>query len=221
MKKSSLLTWFTVFNFIGILAMVLFCLPSSVVFNINAKFEITEYITKWYNIVLPVLAIIACIIILGIDIKEQGNIRHVYRYLIAYVAVAVCSYYSWVLIGIQHFGGAIGDKITAPWTMIILFPIAYFMLANGVSLYDRMYKDKSLFKMDMTEANPMVWQKTHAMAGRMSIFTGLTLFVLAVLNEFIWHTLWIYLVAFLVWFVFGFIFILIYTRIIAREYEAE
>ena len=39
-KKSSLLTLFTVVNFIGILAMVIFVLPDQVVFNINAKFEI-------------------------------------------------------------------------------------------------------------------------------------------------------------------------------------
>lgn len=218
MKKSTLLTLFTVVNLICIIIATIF-LPELVVFNFNAKFQITEYIGKWYNIILPILSIISCGIIMIIDIKEQGTKKHVYRYLIAYVAVAVCSFYSWVLIGVQNTGGAIGDTMTAPWTIIILFPVAYFMLANGVSLRDRVFRDTSLFKMNITMANPMVWQKTHAMAGRMSILVGLALFVLAVLNELIWHTLWIYLIAFAVWFVFAFIYILFYAKIVSRDYE--
>ena len=218
MKKSTLLTLFSIVNLICVIIINLY-LPDMVVFNINAKFQITEYVGKWYNIIMPILAIISCGIIMLIDIKEDGTKKHVYRYLIAFVAVAVCVYYSWVLIGVQYIGGKIGDSITAPWTIIILFPIALFMLANGVSLRDRVFRDASLFKMDMTCNNPMVWKKTHVKAGRMSIFTGLVLCVLAVLNEIIWHTLWIYLVAFCVWFVFAFIYIFFYAKVISRNYE--
>ena len=133
----------------------------------------------------------------------------------------VCSYYSWVLIGVQNVGGAIGDKITAPWSIIILFPFAYFLLANGLSLRDRMFRDLSLFKFGWVSANPMVWQKTHALAGKMSVFVGLVLFVIAVLNDFKWHTNWIYLIAFAVWLVFAFIVVLIYSRVISRDFEQD
>ena len=218
MKKSTLLTLFTMLNLIGVIVFNLY-LPDMVVFNINAKFQITEFIGKWYNIILPILSIVACLIIMLIDVKEQGTKKHVYRYLIAYVAVSVCTYYTWVLLGVQYYGGAIGDVVTAPWTIIVLFPIALFMIANGVSLRYRMFRDASLFKMDMTSNHPIVWQKTHVQAGRMSIFTGLVFCVLAVLNISIWHTLWVYLVAFCVWFVFAFIYILFYAKVVSRNYE--
>ena len=208
MKKSKLLTMFMIVNLLCIIWATVY-LPDIVVFNINAKFQITEFVGKWYNIILPILAIISCSIIMFIDFKENGTRKHVYRYLIAYVAVAVCSYYSWVLIGVQFNGGLIGDAIKAPWTIIILFPIAYFMLANGISLRDRIFKDASLFKLKMTLSNPIVWQKTHTMAGRTSILTGLVFFVIAVCNELFWHTLWVYVVALAVWFVVAYLFVLL------------
>ena len=187
-------------------------MPSQVVFNFNAQFLITQLIGRWYDIILPTIAVIACFIILAVDVRENGNKKHVYRYLIAFVAVAVCSYFSWVLIGIQTAGGAVGDKITMPWTIVLMFPVAYFFLANGVSLRDRMFRESSLYGFSWVAENPLVWQKTHVFGGRMSIFTGLVLFVLAVWNDIRLHTLWVYLIAFGVWLLFSFICVFIYSR---------
>ena len=219
MKKSRLLTLFTIANFVATLCFIIFVLPDIVVFRFIAM-QATEFVGKWYNIILPSIATIACFTILIIDVREDGSKKHVFRYLIAYVAVSVCSYFTWAMMGIQiHLTHVTNNAITIPWTIIILFPIAYFMLANGAAEGDRKENEASIFKFSWVKSNYIVWQKTHSFAGKMSIFVGLILFVLAVLNETIYHTDWMYAIAMAVWFVFYFLFVVIYSRCIQGKYN--
>lgn len=220
MKKSRLLTLFTIANFISTLCFIIFVLPDVVVFRFNIDMVASEFVGKWYNIILPSIATVACFIILLIDVREDGAKKHVFRYLIAYVAVSVCSYFTWAMMGIQvHLTHVTNNAITIPWTIIILFPIAYFMLANGAAEGDRQQGEASLFGFSWVKSNYIVWQKTHKLAGRMSILVGLSLFVMAVLNETIFHSDWMYCIAILVWLVVYFLFVLIYSKCIEGKYN--
>ncbi|MBE5738326.1 MAG: SdpI family protein [Clostridiales bacterium] len=220
MKKSRLLSLFTIANFVATLCFIIFVLPDVVVFRFTSDLVASEFIGKWYNIILPSLATIACFIILIIDVREDGAKKHVFRYLIAYVAVAVCSYFTWAMMGIQvHLTHVTNNAITIPWTIIILFPIAYFMLANGAALGDKSDSEFSLFGFKWVKSNYIVWQKTHKFAGRMSILVGLCLLVMAVLNETIYHTDWMYGIAMLAWFVLYYLFVLIYSKCIEGKYN--
>ncbi len=218
MKKSRLLTLFTIANFAATLCFIIFLLPETVVFRITGGIA-TDFVGKWYNIILPSLATIACFIILLIDVREDGAKKHVFRYLIAYMSVAVCSYFTWVMMGIQlHYTHVNGGIITIPWTIIILFPIAYFMLATGAAAGDREMGEGSIFGFSWVKNNYVVWRKTHSFAGGMGIFVGLLLFVLAVLNEAIWHTDWTYAIAIGLWVVIFYFITFLYSRSMYRRY---
>lgn len=221
MKKSKLLTLFTLFNFLVVMIFIIYALPETVCFKFNlTTMTATNYVGKWYNIIFPSLAVITCLVILIIDIREDGSKKHVFRYLITFVAVCVCFYFSWCMMGIQiHLTHTGGDEITIPWSIITLFPIAYFLIANGVMEIERPYRESSIFAFSWVKSNVIVWTKTHKVGGKASIFVGFVIHALAILNETILHSEGVYVIAVaLILFVY-FLFTLAYSKIIEGKYN--
>lgn len=221
MKKSRLLTLFTLFNFLVVTIFIIYALPQSVCFKFNlTTMTATDFVGKWYNIIFPSLAIITCIVILIIDIKEDGTKQHTYRYLITFVAVCFCFYFTWSMMGIQiHLTHTGGDKITIPWSIITLFPIAYFMIANGVMEVERPFRESSIFGFNWVKSNLIVWTKTHRVGGKSSILVGFVIHALAVLNETVLHNEGVYVVVLALWFFVYFLFTLAYSKIIEGKYN--
>lgn len=221
MKKSRLLTLYTLFNFFVIMIFIICALPQSVCFKFNLTDMVaTDFVGKWYNIIMPSLALITCLIILIIDIREDGSKKHTFRYLITFVAVCVCFYFTWVMMGIQiHLTHKSTNEITLPWSIIILFPIAYFMIANGVMEIERPHGEASVFSFSWVKSNVIVWSKTHKLGGKLSIVTGFIIHALAVLNETNFHSGWVYVVAVLLWFVMYFMITYFYSKSLDRKYN--
>lgn len=221
MKKSRLLTLFTLTNFLAILFFIIYVLPETVVFRFSlTDMKAVGFVGKWYNIIMPSLAVITCIVILLIDIREDGTKKHVFRYIISYLAICVCFFFTWVMMGIQvHLTHVTDNSITIPWTIIILLPIAYFMFINGVAERSREHGESSIFGFAWVKSNLIVWQKTHKVAGVLSILVAISLCVIAVLNETIFHSDWCYVIAAGVWFVVYFVGTMAYSMAIEGKYN--
>jgi uncharacterized membrane protein len=101
---------------------------------------------------------------------------------------------------------------------MILFPIALFMLAEGYYTINKDMDDFSIFGLSWVKSSSLVWKRTHQTAGRSLIVTAITLIVLAILNELLWHTYWIYLVAILVWLIVYYLFTLLSARAYAKKH---
>ncbi len=221
MKKSKLLTLFTFFNFLVVMIFIIYALPETVCFKFNlTTMTATDYVGKWYNIIFPSLAVITCLTILIIDIREDGSKKHTFRYIITFVAVCVCFYFTWSMMGIQiHLTHTGGEEITIPWSIVTLFPIAYFLIANGVMEVERPFGESSIFGFNWVKSNAVVWTKTHRVGGRSSIFAGFVIHALAVLNETIFHNEGIYVVALIIVLFVYFLFTLAYSKAIEGKYN--
>lgn len=221
MKKSRLLTLFTLFNFFVIMIFIIYALPQSVCFKFSLTDMVaTDFVGKWYNIIMPSLALITCLIILIIDIREDGAKKHTYRYLITFIAVCFCFYFTWIMMGIQiHLTHKSTNELTLPLSIIILFPLAYFMIANGVMEIERPHGDTSIFGFNWVKSNVIVCTKTHKFGGRLSIVTGFVIHALAVLNETNLHSTWIYVIVVLIWVFMYFLSTLIYSKVIEKKYN--
>lgn len=219
MKTSRSIFIFTIINLIATIIFTKY-LPEQVIFGMTGNLYATEFIPKWYNLMIPIAQVIACGVIFAIDIFERGSKQHKYRYLTAYVAVSATTFLLWVLMFLQKDNFKIGTELNWPWTIIILFPIALFMLAEGFDEY--FYKpmtEKSIFGFSWVRANPIVWASTHKFSGTTCIISALLTFVISVLNELIWHTCWIYLVVVLIWLFVYYIATIIYSRSVAEKYR--
>lgn len=214
MRTSRSIFLLTVINFVLTFVFLKY-LPDQVLFGLTGNFYASEFVSKWTNIIIPSCQIIACGIIFLVDVFHR-DVPHKYRYLTAYVAFAFTTYAMWILMFMQMNNSEIGVPLDWPWTIIILFPIGLFLLAEGFDeIFYKPMSEFSIFGFSWVRKSPIVWEKTHKCSGTCCILTGLILIVLAVLNELIWHTLWIYLVALLVWLCLYILFTILYAYCIA------
>jgi len=218
MYRSRLLFSFSVINLIAVFVCIML-LPQFVAFKFDSNFIISELITRWYNIVIPALQVIACMIIMVIDFKENGEIAHIYRYIITYVAISVATYYTWIMLAIQFENLSIGDKVVLPISVLILVPIALFMVVYGYYQSAKKYNTKSIFGFKFVKENPIVWKKTHKVGGILSVISGMTIIVLSILNETIFKTWWIYIICLFVWLVIYYFFTFVYAYKESRFYR--
>lgn len=218
MKKSRLLYLFSLLNFVAIFIFILF-LPSNVIFKLNSDLTVLSYVGRWYNIILPSLQMIACFVILLIDMKERGKIAHRYRYLITYIAISIATYFSWIMLILQYKNIEIEGKVSLPVTTIILLFLSLVFFVFGYYEYNKEISQFSIFGFNSVKSNPLVWRKTHKFAGIMTSIIGIIFIVLAILNDLIFNSNWIYIIALTIWIVLYLLFTMIYTSIIAKRFK--
>lgn len=217
MKTSRMIFLFTVINLICTIIFIGY-LPDKVIFGLTGNFYASEFIDKWYNLMIPIAQVISCGIIFIIDLVHR-DVLHKYRYLTAYVAVVLTTVLMWVLMFLQIENYEIGVELNWPWTIIILFPIALFLFAEGFDeIYYKPMTEKSIFGFSWVKKSPIVWEKTHKFSGKVCILTGIVFIVLAVVNELKWHSYWVYLAAVLVWLCVYYLFTILYAYCMARNY---
>lgn len=218
MNRSRLLFSFSLINFIAVFICIFF-LNDIVVFKFNAYFQVDQLVSRWYDIILPALQLIAVIIIMTIDIREAGSIPHVYRYIVAYIAISVATFYTWIMIAIQFGNYEIGQTIKLPLTSVILIPIALFVLIYSYYQGTKPYKSFSMFGFSWVRDNPVVWQKTHYHAGRLGMISAMMLIILAIVNDIVYKSNWAYFIAFLILFMVYYFFTVIYSLAVKDRYN--
>lgn len=209
MRTSRNIFLFTILNLIATIVFI-FQLPENVVFGFLSNFYANQFINRWYDLMIPIAQIIAAFVIMMIDIYKP-NVPHKYRYVTSWVAISFTTFLMWFIMFIQYENLVIGKIVHWPLTVVILFPIALFMLADG---YVKLYKDIkefSLFGFKGVRNNPTAWNRVHSFAGKILMFIAIVFLALAVINEIIWQNNWIYLIAFVIWFVFYYLITTIYA----------
>ncbi len=209
MRTSRTIFLFSVLNLIAGIVFI-FQLPENVIFGFISNFYATELINRWYNLIIPIIQVICMLIIYLVDIYKP-DVPHKYRYLTSWVALSFTTFIMWCLMFFQYENLELGRITHWPMTVIILFPIALFMLAHGYSSISKNMSEFSFFGFKGVKNNEFAWKKVHNFAGSMGILVGVAMLVMAVLNELVWDTYWIYLVAFGVWFVFYFLLSTVYA----------
>ena len=217
MRKFRMILLFTIINLLLAIVFISF-LPDKVIFSFTSDFQASEYIGKWYNLIIPIIMVIVVGIIFIVDVFTPTAV-HRYRYLIAWVAVAFTTYIYWIMLFIQLHNFNIAETILFPLSLIILLPIALFLYAEGYFEYYKEYGTKSIFGFSWGRSNEDVWMLTHRVAGRLNYVVATMLILLAVCNELIWKTNWIYLIALLVWFVIYYLLTVIMSKVYARRYN--
>ena len=217
MKTSRSIFLLTIVNLLCTFVFIKF-LPNEVIFGLTGNLFASEFVTKWSNLIIPIAQVIACGVIFLIDVFNS-DVEHKYRYLTAYVAVAFTTYVMWILMFLQLNNFEIGVKLTWPWTIIILFPIALFLFAEAFDeYYYKPMTEASIFAVKCVKTSSIVWTKTHKFSGVMCGLTALTMIVLSVINELVWHTYWVYLVVVLTWLLVYYFATIIYSRHLAKKY---
>ena len=215
MRTSRSIFLFTLLNLIGAIVFICF-LPDNVIFGITGNLHASEFINKWYNLMIPITQVICTFVIMLVDVFRPKT--HKFRYLISWVAIAFTTYLMWVLMFLQYENFNLGVKLVWPWTVIILFPFGLFMLAEGYYTLNKDMEDFSIFGFRWVRASALVWKRTHIIAGRSLIVTAISWIVLAILNEILWHTAWIYLVVVLIWGIAYYFFTLISARNFGKRF---
>lgn len=203
MNKSKSILMFTVLNLIG--AIIFICyLPDKVIFGLTGDLRASEYIGKWNNLIIPIVQVICMLIIFLLDIFRPRE--HKYRYLISWVAISFTTWLMWVLMFLQYENFEIAVKLSWPWTVVLVLPVALFFLAEGFYTINKDMDDFSIFGVKSVRASSLVWKNTHRVAGISLIITAFAMIILSILNELIWHTWWIYLVMLIIWLVIHVLF---------------
>lgn len=200
------------FTLINLIAGIIFInqLPENVVFGFLSNFYANQFINRWYNLMIPIAQVITAFVIFMVDIYKP-NVPHKYRYVTSWVAISFTTFLMWVIMFIQYENLVIGKIVHWPLTVVILFPIALFMLADGYAKFYKSMNEFSLFGFKGVKNNPTNWERVHNFAGRIMMFIGFVFLVIAVLNEIFWQTNWIYLIAFVIWFVLYYLITTIYA----------
>ena len=180
MRISRSILIFSILNLIGVIAFIYF-LPETVIFGFTGSLYASEFIGKWYNLMIPVIQVIITLIIFLVDIFNPNP--HRYRYLTSWVAVSFTTYIVWVMLFLQYENFELGVKLTWPWTVIILFPFALFMLAEGFYTINKAIDDFSIFGLKWVRNNANVWKNTHRTAGKSLILVSILFIVISILNE--------------------------------------
>lgn len=218
MNRSRLLFIFSLFNLVAVFVCVFF-LANNVVFKFNAYFQVTDFASRWVNIILPILQVVSCMIIMIVDIRENGSIPHIYRYIVAYIAVSVATFYTWIMIVIQFGNYSIGDKIVFPITSLILIPIALAILVYTYYQSTKPYKTFSIFGYAWVRNSPIAWQKTHTSAGRNGMLSSILIIVCAVVNDIVYKSNWAYVIALGIWLIVYYLFTFIHSLSISHYYN--
>ena len=209
MKRSRLLFLFSLINLIAVFICIFF-LPQNVVLKFNSNFVVTEMVSSWYDIILPTLQLISCVIIIIIDVKTS-QIPHFYRYIVAFIAISMATFYTWIMIVLQFQNCMVGDKLRLPLTSLILIPIALFIMVYSHYQSSKKYCTISIFGYGWVKKNPLVWNKTHQIVGFNGAITSILLIVCAVVNDIKFQSNWAYLIAFSIWFVFYYLITLLHS----------
>ena len=209
MRTSRNIFLFTIINLIAGIVFI-YQLPENVVFGFLSNFYANQFINRWYNLMIPIAQIITTFVIFMVDVYKP-NVPHKYRYVTSWVAISFTTFLMWVIMFIQYENLVIGKIVHWPLTVVILFPIALFMLADGFAKLTKDMNEFSLFGFRGVKNNQTAWTKVHTFAGKMMIFIAIVFLAIAVLNEMIWQTNWIYLIAFVIWFVFYYLISTIYA----------
>ena len=218
MKTSRSIFIFTIINLICTIVFINF-LPERVIFGLTGNLYASEYIGKWYNLIIPVVQLIAALAIFLIDIFAPKY--HKYRYLTAWVAISFTTYLLWILMFLQYENSLLGVKLIWPWTIIILFPIGLFLLAEGYYTINKSMDDFSIYGFSFVKNSSLVWKKTHRVAGVSLIIFSLVMITLSVLNEIFWHVWWIYLIVILIWFFAHYLYTVISANNYARKFGTK
>lgn len=220
MKTSRSIFLLTIINLICTLIFIKY-LPDNVVFGFTGEFIATEYVTKWSNLIIPIAQVIACGIIFFIDVFNK-DVYHKIRYLTSYIAFAITTYLMWTLMFMQISNFELAVNLSWPWSIIVLFPFALFFFAEGFDeIFYKPMTENSIFAVSWVKNSPIVWSKTHKFSGIMCILTGIITIIIAVVNELVWHTNWIYVIAVLVWLFVYYLFSIIYSYTVAIKHGTK
>lgn len=217
MNRGRLLFLLSFINFIAVFVCIFF-LPQIVVFRFDSEFLVSEVVNKWLNIILPTFQLIACLIILIIDIKTAG-IRHHYRYIVEYIAVSIAMLYTWIMIVIQFGDYKLGDKVAFPLSTIILVFLGLFMVAYTYYQMSKKMNSFSIFNFSWVRKKLIVWKKTHFSAGVTGAIAGLLIMACGIVNDIVFRTNWIYLIAFGIYFFIYYIFTILHSIRVYRFYK--
>lgn len=218
MNRGRLLFVLSFFNLLAVFVCI-FYLPQMVAFRFNSEFVVDQVVSRWSNIIMPAFQLIACIIILIIDIKTTG-IRHHYRYIVAYIAISIAMLYTWIMIVIQFDNYGVGDKIEyMPLSTII--PMCFGLLFMAYTYYQtgKKFNSFSIFNFSWVRKMPIVWLKTHNFAGKVGAFSGILIMACGIVNDIVFKTNWIYLVAFGIYFVIYYLFTIFHSIRMYRYYK--
>ena len=219
MNRSRLLFSFSLINIVAVFICIFF-LNSQVAIKFDYNLQVMELFSRWFSIILPSLQLISCLIILIIDLKEQWKVEHRYRYIVAYIAIVVATFYTWTMIAIQFGNYSMGDTIKLPVTCLILIPIAMFMLVYTYYQGFRKFQSKSIFGFKWVKNSPVAWKKTHFGASVNGMICSILMICTAVVNDVKFESSnWAYLVAFGLFVVVYYLFSLLHSIIVSKGYN--
>lgn len=213
MRTSRSIFLFSIINLIATIIFILY-LPNYVIFGFLQNFYASELVNKWFNLIIPIIEVICALIIYLIDVfNKNGN--HKYRYLMSWITIAFVTVFAWTLMFIQYKNVGLGTVEYWPWSILIMFPIGFFMLSEGYDTLTKDIKEPSIFGFKCIKNNNLYWEKVHNVAGFNAILVGISAFIIAVVNELVFNSLYAYVVIIGIWFV---VYILI-TSIYAGSFK--
>jgi len=218
MRTSRSIFIFALINLVcGIIFM--FFLPDKVIFGLTGNLYASEFIGKWNNLIMPIIQVICSLVIYLIDVFNPKE--HKYRYLTSWVAISFTTYLMWVLMFLQYENFTLGTKLIWPWTIVIIFPVSLFFLAEGYYTINKDMTDFSIFGLKWVRNSSLVWKKTHKVAGISLIVTAFVLIILSIVNELVWHTWWILLVDVLIWIIVHYLYTLACANNYAKRFGTK
>ena len=79
MRTSRSIFLFTIINLVAGIVFI-FQLPENVIFGFLSNFYATEFINRWYNLIIPIAQVISTFIIFMVDVYKP-DVPHKYRYM--------------------------------------------------------------------------------------------------------------------------------------------
>jgi len=218
MGKAKLIFGYSVVNVIAVLV-ALFMLPDMGAFKFSGALIVTEVVSKWYSLFIPIVAVIASGVIMLVEISENGLQGHKYRYLITFVASFLASCYTWVMLAIQTQGVSVGDKLSFPWAIVVLIPISAVLFASGYHQYTKKTLSGKFYSFSWLALSPIAWRKTHKLASFVNFLFGAYLLVVAILNECVIHNNVFVIVSTIISLLCVYFIPMLYSKIISSKYN--
>ena len=218
MGKAKLIFSYSVINVIAVLV-VLFMLPEMGAFKFSGALIVTEVVSKWYSLFIPIVAVIASGIIMMVEISENGEQGHKYRYLITFVASFLASCYTWCMIAIQTQGVSIGDKLTFPWSIAILVPISAILFASGYHQYTKKTLSGKFYSFSWLSLSPIAWKKTHKLASFVNFIFGIYLIIVAIINDCFIHNNSFVIISTIISLLCVYFIPMLYSKIVSSKYK--
>ena len=216
MNRSRLLFILSFINLLAVFVCIFF-LPSMVAFKFNSDFFVEECVSRWCNIILPLIQFISCVILVITDIKTR-NIPHFYRYIVMYIAISIAMLYTWVMIVIQFNGCQVGDKIYVPVSSFVLISVGLFMPAYSYYQKNKRVGTYSIFGYKWVKNSPIVWKKTHLCACITGAISGLLIMTCGIVNDISFKSNWVYLIALGIWVIVYYLVTFLHSIRMYRHY---